>query len=133
MLKLGGYINILIAVGHLVGLIWANQMFEVTGISKEMNDLAVVHASLPYLLTIFVAIIFFIFGLYGLSADNKFRKLPFLKFVIFSIAGIYMFRGLGELIFDAIGKTNTLSETIYSLAALAIGLLFLLGGLKKWN
>ena len=77
MLKLGAFINFIIAIGHIVGLFWADKMFEVTGIGKEMAELTQIHFSLPYLLTIFVAIIFFIFGLYGLSADNKFRKLPF--------------------------------------------------------
>ena len=62
MLKLGGYINIVIAIGHIVGLFWANKMFEVTGIGKEMTELAQTHSSLPYLLTILVAIAFFIFG-----------------------------------------------------------------------
>ncbi|MEJ7823554.1 MAG: hypothetical protein WKF85_14610 [Chitinophagaceae bacterium] len=133
MLKLGGYINILIAIGHLVGLFWADKMFEVTGIGKEMTELAQTHSSLPYLLTIFVAIVFFIFGLYGLSADNKFRKLPFLKTVIFLIAGIYLLRGLGELVTDNIQGTNSTSETIYSIFALTVGLFFLFGGLKKWN
>jgi hypothetical protein len=133
MLKLGGYINILIAIGHIVGLIWADKMFEVTGIEKEMIELAQIHFSLPYFLTIFVGIVFFIFGLYGLSADNKFKKLPFLKLGVFAIAGIYLFRGIGELLIDTLNKTNTLSETIYSLTALTIGLLFLIGGLKKWN
>ena len=78
-------------------------------------------------------VVFFIFGLYGLSADNKFRKLPFLKPVIFIIAGIYIFRGLGELIFDIISKTNSLTEITYSLFALTVGLLFLIGGLRKWK
>jgi uncharacterized membrane protein len=133
MLKLGGYINILIAVGHIIGLFWADKMFEVTGIGKEMKELAQTHYSLPYLLTIFVAIVFFVFGLYGLSADNKFRKLPFLKSIIFLIAGIYLLRGLGELIADSIQGTNSTSETIYSLFALTVGLLFLIGGLKKWK
>ena len=133
MLKLGGYINIIIAIGHVVGLFWADKMFEVTGIGKEMQELAQTHYSLPYLLTIFVAIIFFIFGLYGLSADNKFKKLPFLKIIIFFIAGIYLLRGLGELIADGIQGTNSTTETIYSLSALTIGLLFLSGGLKKWK
>ncbi len=108
-------------------------MFEVTGIGKEMVELSVIHFSFPYLLTIFVTIIFFVFGLYGLSADNKFRKLPFLKFGIFVIAGIYIFRGLGELIAGTIQGTNSITETIYSLFALTIGLLFLIGGLKKWK
>ena len=98
-----------------------------------MTELARKNSSLPYLLTIFVAIVFFIFGLYGLSADNKFRKLPFLKPIIFLIAGIYLLRGLGELIADGIQGTNSTTETIYSLFALTIGLLFLIGGLKKWK
>ncbi|WP_185965955.1 hypothetical protein [Flavobacterium sp. ZT3R18] len=131
MLKLGGYINILIAIGHIVGLIWANQMFEITGIGNEMATLALKHSVLPYLSTIFVAIVFFVFGLYGLSADHKFRKLPFLKTVLFLIAGLYLLRGLGELIADQIQGTNTMAETMYSLFALAIGLLFLIGGLEK--
>jgi len=133
MLKLGGYINILIAIGHIIGLFWANEMFEITGVGKEMAQHAEIHPSLPYLLTILASIFFLIFGLYGLSADNKFRKLPFLKFGIFVIAAIYIFRGLGELIFDTINKANTLKETIYSIVALAIGLLFLFGGLRKWK
>lgn len=133
MLKIGGYINILIAIGHIVGLFWADQMFEVTGIRKEMTELAQTHSLLPYLLTIFVSIIFFIFGLYGLSADNNSNKLPFLKFGIFLIAGIYLLRGIGELIADVLQGTNSTYETIYSLIALTIGLLFLIGGLKKWG
>lgn len=133
MLKLGGYINILIATGHLAGLIWAEKMFELTGIGNEMKELATTHFSLPYLLTVFVAIVFFIFGLYGLSAGNKFRKLPFLKPAIFIIATIYILRGLGELFSDFLTKTNTLNETLFSLTALTIGLLFLIGGLRKWK
>jgi len=134
MLKLGGYINILIAIAHIVGLFWADKMFEVTGIRKEMIELAQTHSSLPFLLTIFVSIVFFIFGLYGLSADNKFRRLPFLKPVIFTIAGIYLLRGIGELIFDLEEQqANQFLEITYSLIAVIIGLLFLIGGLKKWK
>ena len=134
MLKLGGYINIIIAIGHIIGLFWADKMFEVTGIGKEMTELAQTHSSLPYLLTIFVAIVFFIFGLYGLSADNKFRKLPFVKPVIFTIAVIYLLRGIGELIFDLEKQqANQFLEITYSLIAVFIGLLFLIGGLKKWK
>ena len=134
MLKLGCYINIIIAIAHLLGLFWADQMFELTGIGKEMTELAQYHSSLPYLLTIFVSVVFFIFGLYGVSADNKFRRLPFLKPIIFTIAGIYLLRGIGELILD-LGKqqANQFLEIIYSLIAVFIGLLFLIGGLKKWK
>lgn len=134
MLKLGGYINIIIAFGHIIGLFWAKEMFEVTGIGKEMSELAQTHTSLPYLLTVFVAVFFFIFGLYGLSADGKLKELPYLKPVIFIIAIIYLLRGIGELIADMqIQQANALLETLYSLIAVGIGLLFLVGGLKKWR
>ena len=133
MLKVGGYINILIAIAHIIGLFWADAMFEVTGIGKEMTELDQSHSSFPYLLTIFVSNAFFIFGLYGLSADNKFRRLPFLKPIIFTIAGIYLLRGIGELIFDLQEQqANQFLEITYSLIAVSIGLLFLIGGLKKW-
>ena len=133
MLKLGGYINLVIALGHIVGLIWADKMFEVTGIREEMIEHAQIHSSLPYVLTIFVAVVFFIFGLYGLSADNKFRRLPFVKPVIFLIAGIYLLRGFCGLIANKIQEINTISQTMYSLIAVTIGLLFLFGGIKKWS
>lgn len=134
LLKLGGYINILIAFTHIVGLFWADKLFEVTGIGREMTALGQTHATLPYLLTIFVAIVFFIFGLYALSAADKFRKLPFLKPAIFVIAGIYLLRGIGELIFDMeMQQADPILETTYSLFAIFIGLLFLIGGLRKWK
>lgn len=134
MLKLGGYINIVIAIAHIVGLFWAEKMFEVTGIGNEMTKLAQTHSSLPYLLTMFVAVVFFIFGLYGLSADNNFGKLPFLKPIIFLIAGIYLLRGIGELVYDLEKQqANQFLEVTYSLIAVFIGLLFLIGGLRKWK
>ncbi len=134
MLKLGGYINIIIAIAHIVGLFWADKIFEVTGVGGEMTELGQTHSSLPYLLTIFVSSVFFIFGLYGLSASNKFRKLPFLKPGIFLIAGIYLLRGIGELVFEIEKQqANQFWEIIYSLIAVFIGLLFLIGGLQKWK
>ncbi len=133
MLRIGGFINIIIAIAHVIGLFWANQMFELTGIGNEMKELFEIHTTLPYLMTFFVSIIFFVFGLYGLSADNRIRKLPFLKTGIFVIAGIYILRGLGELIFDTLLKSNSVSESVFSLFALTVGVLYLIGGLKKWN
>jgi hypothetical protein len=76
----------------------------------------------------------FFFGLYGFSADNKFRQLPFLKPVIFAIAVIYLLLGIGELIFNLEKQEeNQFLEITYSLIAVFIGLLFLIGGLKKWK
>jgi len=133
MLKIGGILNIIIALAHIIGLFWAEQMFEKTGAGEGMKELAQIHYSIPYLLTIFVAIIFFVFGIYGVLANSKTRKLPFLKLVIFGIAFIYLFRGIGEQTYNLFKGTTTTSETTQSVVALLIGLLFLFGGLKKWK
>lgn len=133
MLRVGGIINIIIAVAHIIGLFWAEQFFEKTGAAKGMKELAQIHSSFPYLLTAFVVILFFAFGLYGLSASDKFRKLPYLKFGIYTIAFIYLFRGIGEQSYNIIRGTTTTLETIQSIVSLIIGLLFLFGGLRKWK
>ena len=133
MLKIGGILNIIIAIAHIIGLLWVEQMFEKTGAGEGMRELAQIHYSLPYLLTVFVAIVFFFFGIYGLFANSRTRKLPFLKIGIFTIAFIYLFRAIGEQSYNLLKGTTTSSETIQSVVALVIGLLFLLGGLKKWK
>ena len=38
MLRLSGYIHILIVLGHIGGLNWAEQLFEVSGIGKEITN-----------------------------------------------------------------------------------------------
>ena len=131
MLKIGGVLNIIIAIAHIIGLFWAEQMFEITGAGEGMKELTQIHYSLPYLLTVFVAIIFYIFGIYGLFADSKTRKLPFLKLGIFAIAFIYLFRAIGEQSYNLLKGTTTTSETIQSVVALIIGLLFLFGWFEK--
>tara|TARA_R100001369_G_C3295197_1_gene164678 strand:+ start:626 stop:1039 length:414 start_codon:yes stop_codon:yes gene_type:complete len=131
MLKLGGILNIIIAITHIIGLFWAEQMFQKTCVAEGMKGLAQIHYSIPYLLTVFVALVFFIFGIYGVLANSNTIKLPFLKLGIFAIAFIYLFRGIGEQSYNQIKGTTTPSETIQSVVALIIGSLFLFGGLKK--
>lgn len=121
MLTIAGYINIIIAFAHFIGLFWAETMFKVTGIEKEMLELSNIHSSLPYLLTIIVAILFFVFGFYGLSADGKIKKLPYLSIIIFLIAAVYLMRGFGELVFDTLQGTNSFLEISYSVTAVIIG------------
>ncbi|MFR9165927.1 MAG: hypothetical protein ACLVKO_06820 [Dysgonomonas sp.] len=134
MLKLGAYINFLIAAAHIIGLFWAQQMFDYTGIGEQMRENAAIHPLLPYIITVFTAIFFFIFGLYGLSGAGKIRKLPLLKTGVFTIAGIYLIRGLVGCIIN-IGFETTFQwhHLLFSLFALGIGLLYLLGGLNKWK
>ena len=134
MLRIAGIINFILSLGHLASLIRARQVFEAGGVGKEMAELSQIHPSLPYLLTVMVAIVLFVFGLYAFSADGRIRKLPLLKPVIFGIASLFILRtfmGIAEMIFR--GGVHIPLELCYSSGSLAIGLLYLLGGLKKWR
>lgn len=134
MLKLGGYINILIAIAHIICLFKAEYFFETTGVGENMRRNAEIHPLLPYIMTILVAVIFFIFGLYGLSGAGKIRKLPLLKIGVFAIAAIYLFRGVfGSVINIGIESSFQWHHLLFSFCALGIGLLYLLGGLKRWR
>ena len=134
MLKLGGYINILIAIAHIICLFNAQYFFEVTGVGENMRRNAEIHPLLPYAMTIFVSVIFFIFGLYGISGAGKIRKLPLLKVGIFTIATIYLMRGVVGVIAN-IGSESSFQwhHLLFTVCALGIGLLYLLGGLRKWE
>ncbi|KAA3610727.1 MAG: hypothetical protein D8M58_21025 [Calditrichaeota bacterium] len=133
LLLIGGYINYMIAVLHIVGLLWADWMFRVTGIEKDMAELAEIHVSLPYLLTIVVAVFFYLFGRYALSAAGSGKKLPFLKIVNYSIAFIYLLRGIGEFFYDNLNDTSSVLETSYSMISIIVGLLYLVGTYQVFN
>ncbi|MBK5719874.1 hypothetical protein JGH11_03220 [Dysgonomonas sp. Marseille-P4677] len=133
-LKLGGYINIIIAIAHIVCLLNAAYFFEITGVGENMRRNAEIHPLLPYVMTVFVAVFFFIFGLYGLSGAGKIKKLPLLKTGIFIIAAIYLLRGiLGSIINIAIETTFQWHHLLFSIGALGIGFLYLLGGVQIWK
>lgn len=132
LLLVGGYANVIISLLHVIGLFWAEEMFAFTGVSKEMHDYAMLHPSLPYLLTFLVAVCFMLFGLYAFSAVGK-CKLPFIKPAIYGIAGIYLLRGFGFIILDGFSNTFSVTQTVFSVIAILIGFLYLIGGRKAFN
>lgn len=134
LLKLGGYINILIAITHIIGLLWAQEMYDYTGVGENMRRNAELHPLLPAAMTIFVAIFFFIFGLYGLSASGAIKKLPLLKLGVFTVAAIYLFRGVvGSVVNICVESSFQWHHLSFSFCAIGIGLLYLLGGLQIWK
>jgi hypothetical protein len=133
LLKLGGYCNLVISLLHIVGLFWAKEFFRVTGVAEPMNQLSLLHSSLPYLLTGLVAIVFAIFGIYAVIEEGGVIKLPFQKNMIYGIAIIYFIRGFGEWIAHAVLHSVNASETLYSSVAIAIGAMYGLGGWYLFN
>jgi len=57
-----------------------------------VRDLADQNSVLPYVLTLFVAAFFLVFGLYALSAAGDLRRLPLLRPVLGFVAIVYLLR-----------------------------------------
>jgi len=127
--SLAGLANILIAIAHIICLLWADRMFELGGVAPQMQQLAEINSVLPYMVTIAVAVVFFVFGLYAFSAAGFIRPLPFLKLIVILITAIYILRGIGGLIMD----NDSFLSVLYSVVALVIGILFLIGTESKWR
>lgn len=77
MLKTGAILNFLVAAGHLACLPWLYPVLSIYRIDGIMETLALRYgAAIPYLLTVAIAFIFAVFGLYGLSGAGIIRRLP---------------------------------------------------------
>ncbi|MBA2298589.1 MAG: MoaD/ThiS family protein [Actinobacteria bacterium] len=125
-MRLGGWANLTIVVGHLVALGWAWTAFRWVDIEVEMRELADQSAALPYLLTLLVAAFFLIFGLYGLSAAGDLRRLPLLRPVLGFIAVVYLLRAtlLGGIQDVLAGDVK---QVMFAAIALLIGLCYASG------
>ncbi|MCD7968904.1 MAG: hypothetical protein LUF87_00925 [Alistipes sp.] len=130
MLKLGGYINLFISLLHFAALFCLWDAFRITGVYEIMERLAAVREYLPAVSTVFVAVIFAVFGLYALVAAGALRlKLPLLRLGIYGIGAIYTLRGISGLIMDH----SDILQVLFSLTALWIGILYLAGGWSAFN
>lgn len=133
MLKIGAYLNFLIAAGHVAALFFLDAAFRYYGIDGMMNTIAGYGAALPYLITVCLICAFVVCGLYALSAAGCIRKLPLLWTGAFGIAAAYLLRaiwGLFSMAGDGVWDFKGLSA--FAVSAL-VGMLYLLGGIKAFT
>ena len=133
MLKIGAYLNFIIAAGHMVALFFLDTAFHYYGIDGIMGKIAEYGTLLPYLITVGLACVFVLSGLYALSAAGYIRKLPLLWTGVFCIAATYLLRavwGLFSMASDGVWDFKGLSA--FAVSEL-VGLLYLMGGVKGWK
>lgn len=128
MLKFAGYLNLLISLLHFIALFDLARAFALTGVTEQMARAAAFYPALPFLMTFVVAIAFALFGIYALAAAGVVGwKLPFMKNVLYAISGIYIGRGIGGILRPLPDDTPGFLQLAFSLTALGIGLLYLIG------
>ena len=147
MLKTGAILNFLVAAGHLACLPWLYPVLSIYRIDGIMETLALRYgAAIPYLLTVAIAFIFAVFGLYGLSGAGIIRRLPLLETGIYTIATLFLLRAVAGVAEMAVTGCALLADSTAGLscprggpprpaafAAAVVGTLYLLGGRRKFG
>ena len=86
-----------------------------------------------YLLTVAIAFIFAVFGLYGLSGAGIIRRLPLLETGIYTIATLFLLRAVAGVAEMAVTGCALLADSTAAFAAAVVGTLYLLGGRRKFG
>ncbi len=124
-LRIGGWANIAIGVGHLLA------MFRLREISAWVGGPSVAdpafHPLFPYVLTFVTALAFIGFGLVALSACGDIRRLPFQTAGVVVIAWIYLLRAVGGTGMGGLMEDTDVKNFCFSLVALAVSVLYGLG------
>ena len=135
-LKLGGILSFAVALLHVVIIFVGAPAYRYFGAGEDMATATESGAVFPAVLTLFLAVIFAVWGFYGLSGAGIIRRLPLLKIALILIGAIYTLRGLAifQQLFQIVTSAEVAPrEIVFSLVSLIIGLAYLIGTVKSWR
>lgn len=121
---------------HIVVVLIGAPAYQFFG-GSELAMLAESGSLVPAAMTLSLAVIFMVFGLYALSGAGVIRRLPMIGIGLIVIGGIYTFRGLSiieqtaQLILEP--ESIQIHKLLYSLISLLTGCAYLLGAIKGWT
>ena len=92
LVLLGAILHFVIGAGHLACLFCLENVFSIYGINGLMDEIATHGAWLPYLITVCIAMAFFLAGSYGLSILGFIHKLPLQKAAVITMLAVFFGR-----------------------------------------
>lgn len=136
-LILGGIFSIAIAILHIAIILGGAPAYKYFGAGEEMAQMASSGSLLPALITLFIAVIFAVWGLYAFSGAEVIRRLPLLQIGLVVIASIYTLRGIGIIpqVAWMINSPKSVppQDIIFSLVSLLAGILYFAGTISNWK
>ena len=133
-LLLGASISFAIALLHVVIVFIGPAAYSFFG-GARLAQLAASGSSSPAVMTLSLALVHFVFGVYGLSGAGLIRRLHFLSIGLLIIGGLYAFRGLSfinqtlQIVTDP--GSLPLRVLFYSLVSLTTGCAYIMGTVKS--
>ena len=136
-LILGGSISTAIALLHIAIIFGGAPAYRYFGAGEEMAQMASSGSVLPALITLFIAVILVLWGLYAFSGAGLIRYLPLLRIGLVVIASIYTLRGIGVIPQVAwmikSPKSVAPQDIVFSLVSLLAGIVYFVGTISTWK
>ena len=133
----GGVFSIAIAILHLAIIFGGAPAYRYFGAGEEMAQMASSGSLLPALITLFIAVLFAVWGLYAFSGAGVIRYLPLLRIGLAVIASIYTLRGIGVIpqVAWMINSPKSVppQDVIFSLVSLLVGIVYSVGTISTWK
>ncbi len=139
LLMIAGVFSFIASALHIGIVIGGPEWYRFFGAGERMAQMAEKSAWQPALITISIAIVLALWGAYAWSGSGILPKLPFLKFGLVVITGIYLTRGIVGIVAPFVTDhpqitQNSQSFWIWSsLICLGFGLVHLLGIYDRWQ
>ncbi len=133
-LILAALISFAIALLHVVIVFIGPPAYSFFG-GARLAQLAASGSFSPTMMTLALAFVHAVFGVYGLSGAGLIRRLPFLSIGLIIIGGLYAFRGLSiinqtlQVLTDP--GSLPLRVLFYSLVSLTTGCAYIIGTVKS--
>ncbi len=133
MLIIGGSFSFMASILHIAIIIGGSEWYRFFGAGEKIALMSEQGSWIPEIITMGIAAILFVWGLYALSGAKVLRHLLFLKPVLVIVSGIYLIRGLMLIpVFIIIPDQVDMFSVWSSLASLFIGLAYAVGTKQEW-
>jgi len=126
---MGGVLSIIAALLHIGIIIGGASWYRFFGAGERMVKMAEQGSKIASLITLGIATVLFIWGLYAFSGAGVISKLPFLKLILIMISIIYIVRGLVFIPISMISPGMEVNSFALwsSLVSLIFGLCYAIG------
>lgn len=137
LLSIGGVCSTLVGLLHIVIIFYGAPAYRYFGAGEEMATMSENGSLLPALVTLIIAFVFLIWGLYAFSGVGLIKRLPLLRLGLVIIGVIYTLRGvlivyqIYEMV--VLNRSLVISELVSSFVSLFIGMLYLIGIRIGWQ
>lgn len=138
-LIIGASLSFIAALVHIAIIFVGADWYRLFGAGEHMAQLAEAGSSEPTVITLAIATVLTVWGLYALSGAGVILRLPLMKTALCIISFVYLARGVVGATLPFISTHSLLMENsqtfwlVSSLVSSTFGLFYLLGTYYSWR